>query len=164
MKRIALTLSLLITILTLTAQPSERQREDWRKEMQTFKNEFIAKQLGLTDEQKAKFTPVYNEMDAEIWQVQRDTHRLERKTCDKSANISDLEYEKAAEAVYELKGRENAIEMKYFAKFKEILTPKQLFNLKEAERAFSRELIKHQREHRQQHPPRQGKPQKAKPQ
>lgn len=146
---LVLILSAIIMPLSVQAQqrPSGREREVWMKEMQQYKNDFIAKKLNLTDEQKAKFVPLYNSMDEEIRKAQQEAEQLYRQTQKKGEKASDLEYEKAAEAVYELKGRENTIEMKYFSNFKEILSPKQIFQLKDAERDFTRQLMK---EHRRQ--------------
>ena len=59
-----------------------------------------------------------------------------------SSEVSDLEYEKAAEAMIEVKGKEASVEEQYFAKFKTVLSPKQLFKLKQAERKFTRELMR----------------------
>lgn len=115
------------------------------KEMQQYKNDFIAKKLTLTEEQKAKFMPLYNSMDEEIRKAQEETEKLYRHTVKREGKATDLEYEKAAEAMYELKGRENEIEMKYFKDYKQILSPKQLFQLKDAERDFTRELMKQHR-------------------
>ena len=152
MKKIALSLILILStiILPLSAQtrPSGREREVWMKEMQQYKNDFIAKKLVLTDEQKAKFLPLYTTMDEEIRKAQGETEKLYRQTLKKDSKATDLEYEKASEAVYELKGRENEIEMKYFKEFKQILTPRQLFQLKDAERDFTRELMKQHRRRR----------------
>lgn len=153
MKKIALSLILVLSviILPLSAQaqrPTGREREVWMKEMQQYKNDFIAKKLVLTDEQKGKFMPLYNSMDEEIRKAQEEAEQLYRQTLKKGEKATDLEYEKAAEAIYELKGRENAIEMKYFKDYKQILTPGQLFQLKDAEREFTRELMKQHRRHR----------------
>lgn len=150
MKRLDISLVLLVLAFLLPAvssaqRPTGREREVWMKEMQQYKNDFIAKKLSLTDEQKAKFIPLYNAMDEEIRKTQDEAEQLYRQTLKKESAATDLEYEKAAEAVYELKGRENAIEMKYFKDFKTILTPRQLFKLKDAERDFTRQLMRHQR-------------------
>ncbi len=126
-------------------RPTNRDRQTWIKEMQQYKTDFISKKLNLTEEQKARFTPLYNSMDEEIRKTQEEADQLYRQTEKKGVKASDLEYEKAAEASYELKGRENEIEMRYFKEFKAILTPKQLFQLKDAERDFTRQLMRHQR-------------------
>lgn len=129
-------------------RPSKRERTTWIKEMQMVKTDYIAKKLDLSDEQKAKFIPLYNAMDAEIRKAQQDQRTLCTQVNDKDGKASDLEYTKAAEAAYELKGVENAIEMRYFKEFKTILTPKQLFKLRDAEQSFTRKLMK---EHRKVH-------------
>ncbi len=152
MKKIALSLAFLLSaiILPLCTQaqrPTERDREVWMKEIQQYKNDFIAKKINLTEEQKAKFTPLYSSMDEEIHKAQEEADLLYRQTLNKKDNATDLEYEKAAEAAYELKGRENSIEMKYFDEFKSILTPIQLFKLKDAERDFTRQLMRQHRRH-----------------
>ncbi len=143
-------LSLILAPLYVSAQnvePGPRDRDAWMKEMQQFKNDFISRKLDLTDEQKNKFLPLYNQMDEEVRGIQEETRNLEKQTADKGDKATELEYEKAAEALYELKGRENVIEMKYFDQFKKILTPKQLFKLKESERDFTRELMNQRRRH-----------------
>lgn len=143
-------LSLILAPLYVSAQnvePGSRDRDAWMKEMQQFKNDFISRKLDLTDEQKNKFLPLYNQMDEEVRGIQEETRNLEKQTVEKGDKATELEYEKAAEALYELKGRENVIEMKYFDQFKKILTPKQLFKLKESERDFTRELMNQRRRH-----------------
>lgn len=150
MKNLTLTLTLLFSCflasLPVSAQrPDSRDREAWMKEMQQFKSDYIAKRLDLSEDQKPKFVDLYNKMDNEVRAAQEEAEMLYRQTYQKKDAASDLECEKAAEAIYELKGRENVIEMKYFNEYKAILTPRQLFKLKEAERDFTRELMKQHR-------------------
>lgn len=121
-------------------------QERWEKEMRQYKNDFIVKSLDITDAQKAKFLPLYNKMDDEIRCLNMQTMQLARTVKTKGASATDLEKEKAAEAQFELKGKEGAIEMKYFKEFRSILSPEQLFKLKGAERNFSRQLMNHNRE------------------
>lgn len=150
MKKVAILFTFLMAAIVLPVlaqgqRPSGRDRESWMKEIQQYKNDYIAKKLELTDEQRAKFLPLYNAMDEEIRKAQDESEQLSRQTLSKEEKATDLEYEKAAEAMYELKGRENAIEMKYFNEYKTILTPRQLFKLKDAEKDFTRELMKQHR-------------------
>lgn len=146
-KYILIVIAFLLLPLALLAQkPSQRERESWMKEMQQVKNEYIARVLELSEEQKAKFIPVYNRMEEEVRVAADQAMRLERQVRRKGDKATDLEREKAAEAQFELKGKEGAIEMKYFKDFKSILTSKQLIKLKKAERDFSRELMKRHHE------------------
>ncbi len=150
MKKVTVLFVFLIALFVLPVvsqaqRPSGRDRESWMKEIQQYKNDFIAKKLDMTDEQRDKFMPLYNSMDEEIRKVQEESEQLSRQIIAKDGEATDLEYEKAAEAMYELKGRENNIEMKYFDEYKAILTPVQLFKLKDAEKDFTRELMKQHR-------------------
>jgi Spy/CpxP family protein refolding chaperone len=96
----------------------------------------------LSREQQEKFFPLYDEMDNSVMELNRNTRMLEDKIVRSKDKVSDLEYEKSAEAIYEMTKKQGEIEMEYFAKFKTILTPQQLFRLKQAERDFSRELMR----------------------
>ena len=146
-KKILLTLiaALFIPAVLCAQKPSDRDRKAWMKEMQQYKVEFIAKKLSLTEEQKAKFLPLYNKMDEEVRTVADQTYRMARDVRKKGKDATELEQEKAAEAVWELKGKEASIEMKYLKQFKKILSAKQLIALKRAENDFSKELMNHHR-------------------
>lgn len=117
-------------------------RKEWFKELRQYKHSFLTKELDLTKEQEAKFFPMYDEMDDAMFKVNREARAMEKKITKSSEKVSDLEYEKAAEAMYEVKGKEAAIEKQYFTKFKTVLTPKQLFEFKQAERRFTDKLMK----------------------
>lgn len=142
-KLIYVLIALILLPIAMSAQkPTERERRTWMKEMQQYKNDYIARKLELNDEQKAKFLPMYNSMESEVRKICDQTMRMEREVRKKGENATDLELEKAAEAQYELKSKEAQIELKYFKEFKTVLNSKQLLKLKKAERDFSRELMK----------------------
>ncbi len=146
MKRQNILLSLIVAmLLALPGYAQDKRnidRKEWFKELRQYKHDFLAKELDLTKEQEAKFFPMYDEMDNSIWKINHEVRGLERKIAKSDGKVSDLEYEKAAEAMYEMKGKEAAVEKQYFAKFKTVLTPKQLFQLKRAERKFTDKLMK----------------------
>ncbi len=123
------------------AVPTKSQTDRWYNEMRAYKTEYIANALDLTPEQKEKFVPVYNAMNSELDKISQETRTLERKVS-KNEKASDLEYEKAAEALFEMRSREGAVDQRYYQQFKAILSKKQLFKLKAAERHFGRHLMK----------------------
>lgn len=130
------------TSLTATAQPDKKDRAKWNREMRQAKVDFISRELELKGQTKDKFQRLYEQMDKEITELNEQTHTMSRNLRKKGKEATSLEYEKAAEAKFELKGRENAIEMKYFKEFKETLTPEQLFRIKDLERKFNHKLMK----------------------
>lgn len=118
--------------------PNDRQR--WLQEIRTYKHDFLAKELELTRDQENQFFPLYDEMEDRIEQLNADTREIEnRVTGDET--VSDIEVRNAARAIFELKQSEGKIEMEYFEKFSDILSPRQLMQLKNAERKFTRQLI-----------------------
>lgn len=147
-RKILTLLAVIISLcgLTLKADGPGRHgdREKWMSEMRQYKHDFIVKQLKLTDEQKARFIQVYQRMEIETDELNHQTRSLMRSVEKKGSEATDLEMEKAAEASFELKSKEGAIEMRYYKELKSILSPRQMLELRKAERKFTRELMKHQ--------------------
>lgn len=132
----------LICSATAAAQgqgtPAERQR--WISEIRTYKHEFLSKELSLSREQENAFFPIYDEMEDQIEKLNSETREIERRVSEDS-NASDLDLQNAARTIFELKRAEGQIEMTYFDKFSEILSPRQLVQLKPAERKFTQQLL-----------------------
>lgn len=153
MKRVTIFTLLMLLLSVMPAAADKKQptpRQQWFKELSQYKRSFMTKELCLTEQQQQKFFPLYEEMEKKIMKANEETRALEHKIDHSKEKVTDLEYEKAAEAQFEVKGREAAIEASYLPKFKQVLTPKQLYKLKHAEKKFTRELMKqHQLKQRQ---------------
>ncbi len=130
--------------LTTIAQGNSEQRTKWMKEVRNYKYEFFTKELELTKEQQSAFFPLYEEMEKELFNANKEAKDIEKKIAgDTSAN--DTEYEAAALAITKVSQKEGEIEMKYFEKFEKILNKKQLFLLKRAESKFTQQMLNHHR-------------------
>ncbi len=125
-------------------QLSDTDRQRWLSELRTYKHEYLTKELSLTKEQQRDFFPLYDKMEDEVERINTETRQLETTASDKT-DASELELENAARTVFEQKRAEGQVEMTYFEKFKEILSPRQLLRLKNAERKFTQQLVKHHR-------------------
>lgn len=144
MKKLLLTLVIAVTALVASAQFSPAERQRWLGEMRNLKHDFIAKELSLTKDQEREFFPLYDKMEDEIAALNTQTREDEiRVAADRDA--TDLEMENTARTVFEQKRAEGQIEMTYFEKYKTILTPKQLLQLKNAERKFTQQLVNRHR-------------------
>ena len=119
-------------------------RQKWMNEMRNFKHDFLAKDLELSKEQQHDFFAAYDEMEDRINRLNLETRELEQKTL-ADPDASDVALEAAARASYHLKNEECKIELEYFDKFKEILSPQQLIRLKNSERKFTQQLMQHHR-------------------
>lgn len=143
---------LLLLILALTGlcaaaqqekySPSDRQR--WLEEMRNLKHEYITRDLNLTKEQQREFFTLYDQMEDEITRINTETREAESRVS-ADADATDLALENTARLVFEQKRAEGQIEMTYFEKFKDILTPRQLLQLKNTERKFTQQLVKRHR-------------------
>lgn len=135
---------LFLTVFTFTFANAQKHdgnhRHQWAKEMRKAKNEFIIKEVGISDEQKKEFTDLYESMQKELSKISHETRELSKKV-EANPNATDLEFEKAAETMAEAKSKEGQIEKTYFEKFKKILTPKQLFKFKCSESKWTRHLM-----------------------
>mgnify|MGYP003564893582 FL=1 len=147
MKRLSILLliiSLFAQLSTIDAQQkrSKEERQQWFKEMREYKHNFLIKELDLDKEQQEAFFPIYDAMEDETFKLHHGARKLQRDLSKKDADVTDIEYEKAAEALFELKYKEAQIELKYFEQFKNVLTKKQLFLLKKAEDKYTRHLMR----------------------
>lgn len=139
MKRIV---SILIMVMALTTvATAQNGRTKFATDMYQAKHEMIIEELGLTMTQQKQFMPLYEQMEREIYQVNRNARAL-AKEIENKKNPSDRDYEAAASALSSTRIREGEIEAKYFDKFSKILSKKQLFLLKQAEAKFTREMLK----------------------
>ena len=138
MKRIVAILILVLAVTSATMAQSGRTK--FATDMYQAKHEMIIEELGLTQTQQKQFMPLYEQMEREIYQVNRNARALATEV-EKKKNPTDREYEAAASALSNTRVQEGDIEAKYFEKFSKILSKKQLFQLKQAEGKFTREML-----------------------
>lgn len=143
MKRLFIIIPLLmVCMVSLGQKPGKDHKfHQWHKEMNEVKREYIAKEIELTKAQYEPFFTLYDAMNEELDKVGRETRQMAHNLAERK-DVNDMEYEKCAEALFELRAKEGAIDQKYYSKFKEILTNKQLFLLKRSEFKWMRKLMK----------------------
>lgn len=130
---------MLVLAVTSVAM-AQNGRTKFAADMYQAKHEMIIKELGLTQTQQKQFMPLYEQMEREVYQVNRNA-RVLADAVEKKKNPSDQDYEAAAWALSNTRVQEGEIEAKYFEKFAKILTKKQLYQLKQAEAKFTREML-----------------------
>ena len=154
-KRTILTIILLLSVVSFALaaaqssvlSPDDRQR--WLSEIRNYKHDFLARELDLSREQQNEFFPLYDEMEERIEALNAQARDIEANVSE-NPDAGDLEILGAAYSQFELKKLEGEIELEYYDKFKEILTPRQLLQLKSAEKLFTRQLVNRRNQMRQQ--------------
>ncbi|MDE5596093.1 MAG: hypothetical protein K2I89_11075 [Muribaculaceae bacterium] len=129
---------------TAQSRPDDNDRQRWMTEMRNFKHDFLTKELDLSKEQQKDFFAAYDEMEDRINRLNIETRELEQKVM-ADPEASEVELDAAARTSYFLKNEESKIEIEYFDKFKDVLTPRQLIRLKNSERKFAQQLMQHHR-------------------
>ena len=133
--------SIMMLMLALTSVAvAQNGRTKFATDMYQAKHEMIIKELGLTQTQQKQFMPIYEQMEREIYQVNRNARVLAAEV-EKMKNPTDRDYEAAASALSNTRVQEGEIEARYFEKFSKILSKKHLFQLKQAEAKFTREML-----------------------
>ena len=135
---------MILALAITSAATAQNGRTKFATDMYQAKHEMIIEELGLTMTQQKQFMPLYEQMEREIYQVNRNARALASEV-EKKRNPSDRDYEAAASALSNTRMREGEIEARYFDKFAKILSKKQLFQLKQAEVKFTREMISKKR-------------------
>lgn len=143
----ALTLALAMPVSAQQRKSGSRpNRTEWLKGVRTYKHDMLVKEMELTKDQQEEFIPLYEQMEEEVYQVNKEARDLEAKVSNSKEPVSDLEYAKTAEALSETTQKCAQIEYEYFKKFAKILTSKQLFLLKRAENRFAKSMISHSKQ------------------
>lgn len=119
---------------------SEQDRNRYVNELRGYKHKMLAKELELTKEQQQEFFALYDQMEDSVMAIANTARQLETQATAASATAAQIE--NATEALYSQKLREGEVELQYYARFKDMLTPQQLLALKSAERKFNQQLMR----------------------
>lgn len=140
MKRfLLLTLVLLASSAVMFAQhKGGKHKEDMFKEIKEFKLRYLAQELELPEDECQEFFVLYSQEMDERHKVWDPVMSLQRKA--REGKATDEEYEQLSEAMNAAKSADAEIEARYDARYKKILTPKQIYKLKEAEETFREKM------------------------
>lgn len=134
---------LMVLAMGVAAQTNKKAaRAEWFKEMRQHKHDFLAKEMGLTADQKPRFFQLYDQMSQQAVKLYDEVRAKEKALEKKGSAATDDDYMALAQDMTEVKQRVGAVEMSYFHQFKQILTPRQLVQLKTAERKFDRMMMR----------------------
>lgn len=128
-------------------QPKEPSKEDLEKFMAK-RVSFITEKLELTPAEAQVFWPIYNQSDKENWDAQNKRREIEMKVQKENGNLSDKEIIDLTKQMVETHKAEALVREKYNKKFLEILPPKKVLKLYQAEHQFRMMMLHEYRNRR----------------
>ncbi|MBO4984468.1 MAG: hypothetical protein J6C87_02360 [Bacteroides sp.] len=151
MKRLFVLFILMSTLFVrLWATDGCEQKRMSEQEFRAKQQAFLTEKAELTDAEAEAFFPLYfelqdrkKELNAESW---KQLHQ------GKGENVTEAQYEKILESVYDIRQEMNRLEKSYYEKFKKILPFRKIYLIQRAEVKFHRDLVKGM------HPKGKGKP------
>lgn len=149
MKKIYLILILFSLVLSYgNGWAQENEDNDRWERYRAEKVAFLTNKLDLTPQEAEKFWPVYNEMEKERGEVQRERRKLERDVQEATENLTDQEIVKLTRDYANNQVKECDLGTKYNEKFLKILPPQKVLRLYKAESEFRMHMIRQFRERR----------------
>lgn len=100
------------------------------KEFRAKQQAFITEKAGLTQEEAAKFFPVYFELQDRKKQLNDEAWKLLRSG--KDEKTTDTQYGEILEGVYDARIASDRLDKTYFEKFKKILSCKKIYLVQRA--------------------------------
>ncbi len=136
-----------MTIISLpVALAQEKDRAKMMEELQKFKIDFLAKEMELSEKQKAEFTPIYKEYEKECRESGAEVWKFEREL-KKNKNASEADYKKLSELQQKSRETHNEITKRFDAKLESFLSAKQIYNMHRAEEKFFEKMKEMRKKH-----------------
>jgi Spy/CpxP family protein refolding chaperone len=101
---------------------------------------FITSRVSLTQDQAQRFWPLYNEFTGKRRELNRATRLLRRDAANPS--LSDAQLRDSFRQEFALRQDQLNLDKEYFEKLQKVLTLRQVTQLFEAERDFTKEVLK----------------------
>ena len=120
-------------------QPSGGQRSQRLGQLENAKIAFITNRLSLTQDQAQKFWPLYNVFSDRRRELNRNGRLLRR---DITEGMTDQQLRESLTQSFNTRQQELNLEKDYFEKFQKVISLRQVVQLFQAERDFTKEVIK----------------------
>lgn len=135
---------LLITSMAQAQDGGFGPRPDGRRaerlgQLENAKIAFISSRVSLTQEQAQRFWPLYNEFSTKRRDLNRNGRLLRRDITD---SMTDPQIRDNMQQSFAVRQQELNLEKEYFDKFQKVISLRQVAQLLNAERDFTKEVIK----------------------
>jgi hypothetical protein len=119
--------------------PLDERRGERLGQLDNAKIAFLTDRLSLSQEQAQRFWPVYNEFTAKRREIAQKGRQLRQANPDA---LTDQQVRDNTNQSFALRQQELNLEKEYFERFQKVISVRQTGQLFQAERDFTREVIK----------------------
>lgn len=135
-----LSLAAVLLVLAPAAHAQNGARKGQRLgQLENAKIAFITNRVSLTQDQAQKFWPLYNEFSTRRREFNRSGRLLRR---DVTEGMTDPQIRDNFSQSFNMRQQELNLEKEYFDKFQKVISLRQVAQLFQAERDFTKEVIK----------------------
>lgn len=147
MKRYLVYLFLFGALLSKVQSQDPQKVQSINEKIEARKIALITQRLELSPEQAAKFWPIYRELSQKQRDIKSDFQQQRRNFNPKTA--SDEEMKKMIDLGLKVKERQLNLEREYSERMRQVITNRQIVNLRRAEEEFRQRLLERIQKQRQ---------------
>lgn len=140
MKKLVLFL-MIFSVLPVFAQP-KGEKGKRKEKIEAMHKAYIEKNLELTDAEKQKFWPVYDEMNGKLKEIKRESLKLRKELKEGLDTMKDEEIKSKLELIHQNEQAELNLKKEYGPKIAAVIGYKRAVKLVSLEREFRQELKK----------------------
>ena len=137
---------LALVFLSIPCFADKKDRTKMMEEIQNFKIDFLAQEMGLTEKAKSDFAPLYREYDNELRKTGSEVFKFEREM-KKKKEPTDADYKRLSELQKKSRADFEAVNKKYEPKFEAILNAKQIYQMHKGEEKFLEKMKEMRKKH-----------------
>ncbi|MFV0522546.1 MAG: hypothetical protein ACK5MI_09020 [Mangrovibacterium sp.] len=140
MKKIVILLVIMLTGTIVSAQrkPTPEQIEQFKSQ----KVSYMTDKLSLTPEEAQRFWPIYNEFDEARWKMHEQRRKMEQQLRDDYAKMTEKDFQHINTEMNDLAQKDLDLNLKYNAKFLQVLPAKKVVLIAPVENDFRFRMIK----------------------
>ncbi|MDF7812019.1 Spy/CpxP family protein refolding chaperone [Hymenobacter sp. YC55] len=135
----SLLLLCLLATFPAAAQSGPGGRQGRMSQIENAKIAYITEKISLTQDQAQRFWPVYNEYSAKRRELY---HTMRKLRVDDESALTDAQVKENLTKALALRQQEVDLEKDYFNKFQKLLSIRQVGKLFQAERQFTKEVLR----------------------
>ncbi len=136
----------------LVAYSSAEAQKTKYEELKAYKTAYLTEQLDLTPKEAEKFWPIYNANHKKMMELKHEYIKKDLKAIKESGGIdviSNEDAQKYVDRILKYNTEEVYLKKEYYKNLKNILSPKKILKLNQAEYDFNRKLLHQYKKNRE---------------